>query len=504
MLLFALQIQGVTKLIPAFFLYKRFLSRVDEGEGTWRLMDTTQVENAIKGSDSRKKPVVCFYKKPITFTQAVNYLTRLGLSDEPFGGRNWVMVIRTAKSQPEPPVDEFCEELSEKIANHMVLEILRQDKEEARAKRKSVPKMGTWSPVKTRSPVRGAKQRFVEATTFQQWYRKMETIVQQLPLPWPYKKKGAQARYAREALISLVLLTKLEGGDYAEVVRHAKSAGLNCLRDASERFNGDVAVPCPSYVHLIATEKISLDYYEQIQEHLDQAACQLYEERLGLPSPNDFAVDGTDLPAAEMEWRQANQYTTYTAQRVPFQITARLATNTVFNIRLLDFSSQAPLQEGLISLPPGSKVSGDKLYDIEANHQAAEALEIELHVPGKQHQGKPYQGEARARTRGRFDRSVYRQRKKVERFFGNLVTRGTIHLHSRSPHTRQIELELEAIAHNLVALRGQEFYAQAFSPLTNLSAIIRPQRSIESSKPLSSVLSPNPALPDSPPPYIPP
>ena len=466
-------------------------------------MGIAQVENTKKGPDSKKNQVVCFYTKTITFTQAVNYLTRLGLSAGPFGGQNWMMVIRTAKSQPGPNVDEFCEVLSEKIARHLVQEILRQEKEEARAKRKSSPKMGTWSPVKTRSPARGAKQRFVEATTFQQWYRKMEAIVQLLPLPWPYEEKGAKAKYAREALISLVLLTKLEGGDYAEVVRHAKSAGLNCLRDASERFSDEVAVPCPSYVHRIATEKVPLDYYEQIQQHLDQTACQIYEERLGFSSPNDFAVDGTDLAAAEMEWRKANQYTTYTAQRVPFQITARLATNTVFNIRLLEFNSQAPLQEGLTNLPVDSKVSGDKLYDIEANHQAAEALGIELHVPGKQHQGDPYQGEARARTRTRFDRSVYRQRKKVERFFGNLITRGTIHLHSRSPHTRQIELELEAIAHNLVALRGQEFYAQAFRRVTNLSAIVRLQRSVEPAVDLSSGLSQNPALLDSPPPSIP-
>lgn len=460
---------GRLELTQFFFFYKQWRLIGDEEGGIAGLLDTTLLETDMNELDSRKDSVVCLYTKPITFPQALNYLTRPSLSDEPFGGRNWIMLIRTANPQPEPDLDNFCEELSEQMLWHLAQEAKRQDREEARAKRQSSPKMGSWSPVKARSPVRGAKQRFLEATTFQQWFEKMERIVRQYPLPWSYKQRGAKARYAREALISLVLLTKLEGGDYAELVRLARSAGLNCLRTVTERFKGEVAVPCPSYVHRIATKNIPLDYFEQIQQHLDQEALQVYTDRLELSPPAVFAVDGTDMPAAEMEWRKANQYTTYTAQRVPFQITTRLVTHTVFNIRLLDFSGQAPLEEGLVNVPAGSTVSADKLYDIEANHQAAEEAQVELHVPGKQHQGKPYQGAARARTCARFNHQQYRHRKKSERFFGNLVTRGLVHLHSRSPRTRQIELALWGIAHNLLSLRRQEYYAQAFRLLTNFT-----------------------------------
>lgn len=74
------------------------------------------------------------------------------------------------------------------------------------------------------------------------------------------------------------------------------------------------------------------------------AACHVYTTRLDLPEPKRVVVDGTDLSATELKLRHVNQSMTYTAQRVPFQVTVRVATNTVFNVRLLEASGQAPLE----------------------------------------------------------------------------------------------------------------------------------------------------------------
>ena len=79
--------------------------------------------------------------------------------------------------------------------------------------------------------------------------------------PWPYEDKGRPALYDRQALLALVLMTKLYRGGYETIVALAESTGLNCLRGVSNRFECGPAVPCTSYVHKIATEKLSEDYY---------------------------------------------------------------------------------------------------------------------------------------------------------------------------------------------------------------------------------------------------
>lgn len=419
-------------------------------------------------------PGIYFYKKPISFSTAINYLSRPKLSDEPTGNRAWVMVIRTPTFQLEPDLDLLCDELSERIFWRMAQDIVRQVKEDAHTKQGKLKKVGSWDTQKSRAPSRGAKQRFVAGTTFQEWFTRVKTAVDQHELPWPYASKGRKPKYDRGVLVTLVLLTRLKGGSYEKIVVEAKDARLNCLREADGAFVGEVAVPCPSYVHKIATEKIPLDFYEQILRHFDQEACEIYEERLQLTTPQLFAVDGTDFLGAEKELRQTNQYTTYAFQRVPFQVTSRLTTNTVFNLTLLEASGQAPLQEGLNHLSEGAVVLGDKLYDIEANHQATEVAGIEFHAPGKKQRGKPYQGEARARTRKRFDAILYKQRKKVERPFGNLVSRGLKRIFSRSSHTRCVELALWLIAHNLLALRGQEYYQQSYRLVPHFRLLVRP------------------------------
>ena len=419
-------------------------------------------------------PGMYFYRKPITMATALSYLARPKLSDGPTGGRSWAMVIKTPTPQPEQDLEILCDELSEQLFWRMAQDIIRQEKEDGTTTKKKPTKLGHWDTQKSRAPSRGAKQRAVAGTTFQEWFIKVKKEVDRHDLPWQYVSKGRKPKYDRAALITVVLLTKLQGGSYEKIVTDAKGAGLNCLLGASEYFAGEAAVPCPSYVHKIATEKVPLEYYEQMLRYIDQEACKIYEERLQLAPPQLFAVDGTDFSGAEKELRQANQYTTYAFKRVPFQVTSRLATNTVFNLTLVEASSQAPLEEGLLDLPKGSVALADGLYDIEANHQAAEKAGVTFHAPGKTLRGKPYHGRARARTRKRFDPILYRRRKLVERPFGNLVNRGLHHIFSRSPSNRCVELFLWLIAHNLLALRGQEYYQQNYRLVPRFSALVRP------------------------------
>jgi hypothetical protein len=430
-----------------------------------------------KSEQSTKGPLdsrMYLYKKPITFATALNYLSRPKLSEKATGGRSWVMIIRTPKNQPEPDLDRLCEEVSEQLFWRMAQDLVRQEKEDAHTKRKKAQKEGAWNTQKSRAPSRGAKQRFVSGTTFQDWFTHVKQAVDHHERPWTYSGKGRRAKYDRSVLIALVLLTKLKGGSYEAIVTRAKEAGLNCLVGAAEPFKGPVAVPCPSYLHKIATQKIPLTYYDQIICYFDQKVCQIYEERLQLDAPRVFAVDGTDLAGSEKVLQQTNQYETYTFERVPFQLTSRLVTNTVFNLTPLKTSSKAPLHAGLSHLVKGDVALGDRLYDIEENHQAAERAGIDFHAPGKRIHGNPYQGDARARTRQRFDPILYRQRKTVERPFGNLVSRGLNHVYSRSPHTRYVELALWLIAHNLLALRGQEYYQQSYCLIPHLRSLIRP------------------------------
>jgi hypothetical protein len=384
------------------------------------------------------------------------------------------MLIRAPKKQLEPDLDSLCEEVSKQIFWRMSQDIVRQEKEDAHTKQKKARNEGAWNTQKSRAPSRGAKQRFVGGTTFQEWFTHVKKAVDYYELPWSYTDKGRRAKYDRSVLIALVLLTKLKGGSYEKIATRAKEAGLNCLVGADEPFKGSVAVPCPSYIHKIATEKIPLAYYDQILYYFDQKAGQTYEERLQLDLPRVFAVDGTDLAGSEKVLQRTNQYETYTFERVPFQLTSRLVTNTVFNLTPLKASGQAPLHTGLTHLSRGDIALGDRLYDIEENHQAAERAGIDFHAPGKMLHGKPYQGDARTRTRKRFDPILYRQRKTVERPFGNLISRGLTHIYSRSPHTRYVELVLWLIAHNLLALRGQEYYQQNYRLVPHLRCLLRP------------------------------
>lgn len=442
------------------------MSAQDENQGE---------EEGDQAACQAAKDSIYFYKKPISFATALNYLARPKLSDDATGNRSWIMLIRTPTPQPEPDLERLCEALSDRIFWRMAQDLVRQVKADAHTQQAKATREGAWDTQKARAPSRGAKQRFVAGTTFQEWFNRVKDAVDQYDLPWPYASNGRKAKYDRATLITLVLLTRLKGGSYEKIVGAAKDAGLNASREATDPFQGELAVPCPSYVHQIATEKIPPAYYEQLLRHFDQEACEIYKKRLQLATPPLFAVDGTECSGVEKELRSTNQYTTYTFPKIPFQLTSRLATNTVFNLTLLEASGQAPLREGLQELSTEAIVLGDRLYDIETNHQAAEELGVELHVPGKQTpQGKPYQGEARARTRERFDAILYKQRKKVERPFGNLVSRGFTRLFSRAPRTQYVELALWLLAHNLLALRAQEYYQQTYQLLSHLGDLIRP------------------------------
>ena len=370
-------------------------------------------------------------------------------------------VIKAGPFFEEPDLRTLCQEVAEDITQQLVQEAVRCDREEARATRRSSKKMGPWSPVKRQSILRGARQRFLEQWTIQDWYPVAKKIVKQLGPPWQQARLGRRLIFGPVAFAALALLLKLEGPDVEELLGKARAAGIDCRTDRAKAADVGNKVPSPAYFDRRVKEKVSAEYLRQVLRLVDQYAAEEYQERFPGAFINESAIDGANSRTNTLEIATPNQFTTWTFKRVPWQAVVRVTTNTVVDVERLANSSQASVQRACELLPAGSILTADKAFDSERNYRAAEAAAINFQAKGRKFNNKYYQGEARARGQAKFDLKIYRRRKLGEVPFGNAVTRGLGPVREKSPQIQLLALLLWAIAQGLLAWRGQVFYNQA-------------------------------------------
>jgi transposase len=107
-------------------------------------------------------------------------------------------------------------------------------------------------------------------------------------------------------------------------------------------------------------------------------------------------------------------------------------------------------------------ILADAGYDSEANHHfAREELELRTVIPP--HYGRPSSKPARGRYRRlmqtRFNRARYRRRSQAETVMSMIKRRQGNHCRGKTPASRQRELHLFALTHNIMILwRGWVFY----------------------------------------------
>jgi len=191
------------------------------------------------------------------------------------------------------------------------------------------------------------------------------------------------------------------------ILKFVCNKGYRKLPKIARKLEASKEVPCKSYLHKIATQKLNLAWLACLLVFLDDIAGYIWAEFFASEKVLYFFIDGTKVSRSQYD------YSDNKAKKKTMCVTmsVRLVTGTV---RTVEIGWPKNVAAHIATLPSGSIVLMDKHFDCEDNFEVAYRRRIEVHCPVPDYVRL---GTMRRWAREIFSRAKYRLRKVGEKVF---------------------------------------------------------------------------------------
>lgn len=358
----------------------------------------------------------------------------------------------------------LLKKINDKILKENINEILREDRNKLRDEKKRA-----WSPKRTRAPFYFRARGNSKINSFHDALELAKKIIDKMGSPWKSTKRGRPPDYCPKKLA------------ISSLVKHYFSLSFDVLRAKLIEINFDCRVndkkkkvpPVPSKSELHwALEKIPSKFLQEGMRLIDDWSLERHKEIFGTDELNMFGVDGTESTCVELEEFVYGGKDSLRRTTDQVNVLVRLVTNTICEVN----SSKKENLKDLTKLLKKRKKSkrdiknleiyGDGAYDGENNYEITYLNDTELIVKPNKLSEQKTRGFYRKKGHSNFSTIKYKNRKKVERPFGNMYLRDGNKIWYKRPDMKEKGELLRCIAHNMRAYFMQDAWGMVFEKLS--------------------------------------